>query len=72
MFVIGACSLIGFYQHMLTNYSFWAEMRPNASAWELTVATFNGGVPVLAPGILLLGAVLALTAVYRHPLLDSK
>ena len=72
LLIIGVCSLIGFHQHMWTNYSFWREIQPEASTWELIVATVNGGVPVLAPGILLLGAIIGLTAVYRHPLLDGK
>ena len=72
LYIIGVCSLIGFHQHMWTNYSFWREIQPEASTWELIVATVNGGVPVLAPGILLLGALIGLTAIYRHPLLDRK
>lgn len=72
MLVIGVCSFIGFYQHLWTNYSFWIEIQPDASTWELTVATFNGGVPVLAPGILILGALIGLVAIYRHPLLEVK
>lgn len=70
MIVIGVCSFIGFYEHMANNLSFWLEIQPNATAWELIVATFNGGIPVLAPGILLLGAVVGLAAIYRHPLLE--
>lgn len=71
MIIIGVCSFIGFYEHMSNNLSFWLEIQPNATIWELIVATFNGGIPVLAPGILLLGAVIGLMAIYRHPLLES-
>ena len=71
MTIIGACSFIGFYEHMTNNFSFWREIQPNATGWELIVATFNGGIPVLAPGILLLGAVIGLAALYQHPLLKS-
>lgn len=70
MIVIGICSFIGFYEHMANNFGFWREMRPNATAWELIRGTLEGGNPVLAPGILLLGAAIGLTAIYRHPLLD--
>jgi hypothetical protein len=70
MIVIGACSFIGFYEHMANNLSFWLEIQPQATTWELIVATLNGGIPVLAPGILLLGAVIGLVAIYRHPLLE--
>jgi len=72
MLVIGACSFIGFYEHMANNYGFWREIKPNSTIWELVKATLEGANPVLAPGILLLGAVIALVAVYKHPLLETK
>jgi len=72
MFVIAACSLIGFYEHMLNNYGFWLEIKPSATTWELLKATLEGANPVLAPGILMLGAVIALMAIYKHPLLGTK
>ena len=72
MVVIGICSFIGFYEHMANNLSFWREIQPNATTRELIVATFNGGIPVLAPGILLLGSVIGLAAIYRHPLLEAN
>jgi len=72
MLVIAACSLIGFYEHMLNNYGFWLEIKPNATTWELLKATLEGANPVLAPGILMLGAVIALMAIYKHPLLVTK
>ncbi|HJS18425.1 MAG TPA: hypothetical protein VJ785_06740 [Anaerolineales bacterium] len=72
MILIGVCSFIGFYQHMAMNYSFWLEIYPDAAIWELVRAILEGENPVLAPGILLLGAVIGLAAIYRHPLLESK
>jgi len=72
MIVIAVCSLIGFYEHLYNNYSFWLEIQPNSTTWELIVATLNGGIPILAPGIVLLGAVIGLVATYRHPLLETK
>ncbi len=72
MIVIGACSFIGFYEHLINNYGFWLEIKPNATTWDLIKATLEGANPVLAPGILLLGAVIALTAIYKHPLLEEK
>ena len=69
MLVIAACSFIGFYEHMVNNYTFWLEIKPNATAWDLIKATLEGANPVLAPGILMLGAVIALMAIYKHPLL---
>jgi len=72
MFIIAACSLIGFYEHMANNYSFLLEIKPSATTWDLIKATFEGANPVLAPGILMLGAVVALMAIYKHPLLKTK
>lgn len=72
MILIGACSFIGFYEHMFNNFAFQQEIQPHSTAWQLVVATLNGGIPVLAPGILLLGTVIGLTAIYKHPLLERK
>jgi len=72
MLFIAACSFIGFYEHMANNYSFFLDIKPSATAWDLIKATFEGANPVLAPGILMLGAVVALTAIYKHPLLETK
>ena len=72
MLVIAACSLIGFYEHMVNNYGFWLVIKPNATTWDLIKATLEGANPVLAPGILMLGAVIGLMALYKHPLLETK
>ncbi|MBK9927405.1 MAG: hypothetical protein IPP66_19215 [Anaerolineales bacterium] len=72
MIVIAVCSLIGFYEHMAGNLTFWQEVQPNATAWELVVATFKGGVPILAPGILTLGGAIGWTATFKHPALTTK
>ena len=72
LIIIGVCSFIGFYEHMANNFWFWLDIQPKATPWELIVATFSGGIPVLAPGILLLGAVIGLAALYRHPMLETK
>jgi len=65
MVIIGVCSFIGFFEHMANNYTFRLEVQPGATAWELFRATLEGANPVLAPGILLFGAVLGLLATYR-------
>lgn len=72
MTIIGVCCFIGFYEHMSNNYHFYLEVKPNAITWELIKATLEGGNPVLAPGILLLGAMIGLAAIYHHPLLETK
>ena len=71
MIMIAACSLIGFYEHMLNNFAFRLEIAANSTTWELIRATLEGANPVLAPGILTLGAVIGLAAIYKHPALGS-
>ena len=72
MIVIAACSLIGVYEHMANNLGFRMEIQPNATTWELILATLEGANPVLAPGILTLGAVIGLAAMYQHPVLENR
>ena len=72
MIVIGLCSFLGFYAHMTGNYRFFLEFYSRATTLELVKAALAGDNPVLAPGILLLGAVIGLAASYQHPLLEVK
>jgi hypothetical protein len=72
MIVIGLCSLIGIYEHMANNLGFQMEIQPNATSWELIMATFEGANPVLAPGILMLGAAIGWTAAYGHSTLENN
>ena len=72
MIVIAACSLIGVYEHMANNLGFRMEIQPNATTWELILATLEGANPVLAPGILMLGAMIGLAAMYQHPVLENR
>jgi len=71
MGIIAVLSFIGFYEHMAGNYTFWKEIQPDSTTWELIVETFKGGVPVLAPGILTLGGVIGLAATYKHQVLEN-
>ena len=72
MIIIALASLVGFYEHMLGNYTFWKEIQPDATQWELIVEMFKGGIPALAPGILTLGGVIGWTGTYKHPSLQGK
>jgi len=72
MIIIAICSAIGFYQHMAGNFTFWLDIEPSATTWELIEATFKGGIPILAPGILTLGGVIGAAATYKHPSLKTK
>lgn len=48
------------------------EIRPNATMQQSIIATLEGANPVLAPGILTLGAVIGLAATYQHEILDAN
>ena len=72
MILIGLCSLVGIYKHMSNNLGFQMEIQPNATTWELIMATFEGANPVLAPGILMLGAAIGWTAAYQHSALEQQ
>ena len=72
MVIIGLCSLIGIYEHMANNLGFQMEIQPNATTPELILATLEGANPVLAPGILMLGAAIGWTAAYQHPALKNR
>jgi hypothetical protein len=71
MIIIAVCSLIGFYEHMANNLAFQMEIQPNATTAEFIWAMLEGANPVLAPGILTLGAVIGLASTYRHQVLET-
>ena len=72
MVLIGLCSLIGIYEHIANNFGFQMEIQPNATTWELIWGTLEGANPVLAPGILTLGAAIGWTAAYQYFSVDQK
>lgn len=72
MIIIAVCSLIGFYEHMANNLAFQMEIQPNATTSEFLWSMLEGANPVLAPGILTLGAVIGMAATYQHQMLDAK
>lgn len=64
-------SLFGIYEHLAHNFAFELEIRPNATAADVFWDALAGATPMLAPGILALGALLAAAATYRHPALTA-
>lgn len=72
MMVIGLCSLIGIYEHMANNLGFQMEIQPNATSGELVLAMVEGANPVLAPGILALGAAIGWIATYQHAAVEQE
>lgn len=71
MALIAAGGIFGVYEHLRKNYLFEAEIRPSSGFWEAMGHALFGSSPLLAPGILTLGAVLALAYTWRHPLLEG-
>ena len=69
MGIVAAGSLYGWYEHISHNLAFELEIRPNATAESVFWEALSGASPLLAPGILALGALLAIAATYRHPAL---
>lgn len=72
MVLIGLCSLIGIYEHIANNFGFQMEIQPNATTCELIWGTLEGANPVLAPGILTLGAAIGWTAAYQYFSVNQK
>jgi hypothetical protein len=71
MIVIALGSVLGVYEHIAGNYEFVREVRPGADAWSLAKATLTGRDPLLAPGILAVGAALAIAATYATAALEA-
>ncbi len=71
MIFIALGSLFGVYEHLEHNYEFALEIKPNITAGKAIVEALYGASPIIAPGILCLGAVLAYAATWRHPKIGS-
>lgn len=65
-------NLFGLYEHIERNMAFALEIRPHAVASEVLTNALRGVNPLLAPGILTLAAVLALSATYYPPALQGR
>lgn len=64
-------SLFGIFEHIEHNLEFALEIQPNAVVSDVFWQALGGGNPLLAPGILALGAMLAAAATYYHPVLTA-
>lgn len=71
MVLTGLGSAFGIFEHIEHNIEFALEIRPNAAVGDVFFEALGGANPLLAPGILGLGALLALAATYYHPLLQK-
>ncbi|MFZ4826702.1 MAG: hypothetical protein ACOYLB_05045 [Phototrophicaceae bacterium] len=67
MGAVGVGGVYGIVLHLLNNFAFELEIRPNATSSEVILEALRGANPLLAPGILVFGAMLALLFTYAHP-----
>jgi len=65
-------SLAGVYEHVVNNFAFELEMRPNAVWSDVWFQALRGAAPLLAPGILAIAALIAIAATYAHPALARQ
>lgn len=65
-------SLFGVFEHIEHNIEFALEIQPNATTSAVLLDALGGANPLLAPGILAFTALLALAAVYYHPVLQQQ
>ena len=50
--------IYGTYLHLMVNYEFELEMTPSASAWTLFKESLSGALPALAPGSMVILALI--------------
>jgi hypothetical protein len=68
--VVGSGSLLGIYEHLISNLEVVWETQPAIAPAEAVWQALHGAAPLLAPGILALAATLALMGTYQHPALQ--
>lgn len=71
MGIVAAASLYGMYLHFMGNYQFTLEINPSFSAWEAVWPAMKGSYPLLAPGMLLVAALIGAAGTYRHPAMEK-
>jgi len=72
MAVVVVGSLFGIYEHVIGNVAFEREIHPDMPSGEAVWKGLQGANPLLAPGILAIAALLALSATYRHELTSPE
>ena len=62
--ILGLTALSGVYGtflHLRANYEFEQEMKPTAGGWDLFIESLSGALPALAPGSMIVLALLGYT-----------
>ena len=65
MVVVVLGTLLGVYEHISGNVTLEREVNPSAATSRLLWRGVTGGNPLLAPGVLAIAAVLAVSATYK-------
>ena len=69
MLLVVLGSMFGMYEHFSGNVAFAREVQPNSTTKRLFWRGLQGGNPLLAPGVLAVAAILALSGTYRYEVL---
>ncbi len=67
MVLVAAGGVAGGALHLIGNVRFEQEIRPSATLVEAFLNGLKGVNPLLAPGLLVIAALIALAATYDHP-----
>lgn len=70
--VIAAGGLFGIYEHLSGNIAFEMELHSDYTFWTAFWEGLGGATPLLAPGVLIFGGLLAILATWKHPVLSEK
>jgi hypothetical protein len=71
MVLVALGGFLGVYEHLAGNQEFALEINQQASGSELLMDTLTGASPVLAPGVLVITAIVAQASTYFHPALKQ-
>lgn len=72
MVIVTLSSLAGVYFHLTSNMEFRAETNPDLTGFALFWRAIQGGIPLLAPGVMAQVGLLGLAATFRHPVLATQ
>jgi predicted membrane channel-forming protein YqfA (hemolysin III family) len=72
MVVVALTSLLGVFFHLKGNIEFRLETNPELSGAALLWRAMQGGVPLLAPGVMAQVGLLGLAFTFRHPALKKQ
>jgi hypothetical protein len=64
---VGVVGLTGIGLHLDGNETRELQTQPTLAGWDLMRETLTGNTPILAPGAMVLLALVGLAVTYRHP-----